>query len=434
MRNFWSTTFERFARAVDGVVSLMLALALIPLLAVAGAAVDYSQAVRDRTELQSAADAAVLAAVREFGRESGDPSRVADEHARRVAQASGIAVGSVVYRREDDTHIVIVSATRDNAFGGFTLNESELVVRAEAMAGRTGRPAQIAIVMDTTASMNFGANWSSATTTITSFLEQMQSRDRDRFRVAFVPFSDRVRIAGLPGYDAWVDRHRPGNWNGCVEPIERASDEFAFSVDASLPGGGNPRLFVSHQSTIAQGRGAIGREAHHGTPYCPNVTVVPPTNDLRSIERAVGAARPGGTGRFDEGLVWGWRMLSPDWMDAMGATPPRGDEEPERIAVFFTDGNATIYEIEVGGRAGGHYGWNNGSPLGFAHLVDLCERMRADGVRIVMMRLPGNTHFESYARACAGSAEDYFYVDGPAALEQALGQVAGTATNVRLTR
>ncbi len=191
---------------------------------------------------------------------------------------------------------------------------------------------------------------------------------------------------------------------------------------------------MSHQSTIAQGRGAIGRDASHGTPYCPNVAVTAPTNDLRKIELAVAATRPGGTGRLDEGLVWGWRMLSPDWMDAMEATPPRSDEEPERIVVFFTDGNSTIYEIEVGGHSGGHFGWNNGSPLAFAHLVDLCERIRADGVRVVMMRLPGNPHFEPYARACAASADDYYFLDGPTALEQALGQVAETSTTVRLTR
>lgn len=424
----------RFTGAAGGGVVVVFALALVPFLGVVGAAIDYSRLSSDRALLQNVADAAALAAALESQQWDGDPSRVATERARSASFPSGLEVRPADYRLVGGAHVVTVAASRANAFGNFTTAMSEISVRAEAVASIRGRPAQVAIVMDTTASMSFGTRWSSTTDTITAFLEQMRRRDSSRFRVAFVPFSDRVKIDGLPGFGTWMDRHRPGNWNGCVEPIETRSGAFHFAVDARFPGDGDLLFQVSHQSTIAQGKGAIGRLAHHGTPFCPNVAAVAPTTDLSAIERAVRAAQPGGTGRFDEGLVWGWRMLTAEWMNAMSVTPPRGEEDPERIVLVLTDGNATIYEIEVGGAAGGNYGWNNGSPLGFAHLVHLCERMRADGVRIIMLRLPGNRHFEPYARACAASEDDYFFVDGPAALETALRQVAMTSVDVRLTR
>ncbi|TVR09581.1 MAG: hypothetical protein EA385_06760 [Salinarimonadaceae bacterium] len=433
MRTPIQSTIGRFLRAGEGGVAIIFALALVPVLGMAGAAVDYSQLTNDRAGLQRVADAAALAAAMEFGKDEGDPTRVVNEHARRLSAARrDLTITSVNYTRSEDRHIVVLEALRDNAFGSFTLLQSRIVARADVVAESPGRAAQISIVMDVTNSMG-GSNWASATETITSFLQEMRSRDRERFRVSFVPFSDRVRINELPGMTAWIDGHRPGNWNGCVEPIERSIGDFDFAVDATLPGEGGRLFSVSHQSTIAQGRGAIGRRAHHGVPTCPNVSAVAPTNDIEIVAQTVDRARPSGTGRFDEGLVWGWRMLSPAWMDAMGVTPPYIDEEEiDRIVIYITDGNATIYEIEVGGRDGGHYGWNNGSPLAFQHLVDLCERMRADGIRIVMIQQPGNHHFNPYARACAHSEEDYHRVNGTAELKLALDAIAKTAQRLRI--
>src|SRR4051794_1779304 len=63
--------FRIFARDRQGAVAMMFALALVPLLLVSGAAIEYSRSTRVQADLQSAVDGAALAA----GRSVLDESR-----------------------------------------------------------------------------------------------------------------------------------------------------------------------------------------------------------------------------------------------------------------------------------------------------------------------------------------------------------------------
>ena len=56
----WINALSRFQSDTSGAVALMFGLALLPLLGVAGAALDYSRASQVRTSLSSALDSAVL--------------------------------------------------------------------------------------------------------------------------------------------------------------------------------------------------------------------------------------------------------------------------------------------------------------------------------------------------------------------------------------
>jgi len=163
------------------------------------------------------------------------------------------------------------------------------------------------------------------------------------------------------------------------------------------------------------------------------------------VQTALDGRQSTGTGRFDEGLAWGWRLFSPSWTGEWGlAHYPSAYGEHETIVMLFTDGQSTAYDSEVltgpergrtspDGRA--KFGHNRGWPMGFAHLVDLCGRMKAAGVRIIMMQLEGNDDFTSNAKACASSPEDHFSVDGLTTLETALSSLAlARAGGVRLVR
>ena len=57
-------TARRFSADDHGNVAMMLAIASIPVLGAAGAAIDYSRAIQARGELQRAVDAAALAAAK----------------------------------------------------------------------------------------------------------------------------------------------------------------------------------------------------------------------------------------------------------------------------------------------------------------------------------------------------------------------------------
>ncbi len=66
-------TIRRFSANRSGSAAIIFALAAIPVLSIVGAAVDYSNAVRIRAQMQAAVDAATLAGGREL-QVSGDAS------------------------------------------------------------------------------------------------------------------------------------------------------------------------------------------------------------------------------------------------------------------------------------------------------------------------------------------------------------------------
>lgn len=421
---------HRFMADRGGAIALVAAIALAPLIGLAAAAIDFSSLARDKAILQRAADAAALAAAR-ADRDGADPEVIAKRAFEAlIGSEKGLVVQSVRHAASDGVHRVDADARRPSAFAGILPSAGHLSARADAGFVRERRPAEVAFVVDTTASMNFGTRWSDATGTIAEGLRLLRERDPERFRASLVPFADRVRVTDLPAHESWLDRPAPSDWTGCVEPREFVLPDFPHAVDARFADENGFRFVPTHHDVPSP----LAPE-QHPYPVCPGVGATPPTNQITVLENALRRLVPGGTGRFEEGLVWGWRMITPRWARAMGVTPPVGELEPERLVVFVTDGNSTIYEWEVGGWNGGHYGWNNGSPMGFRHLLDLCRRMHADGVRIVMMRLPGNPHFEDYARRCASSAEDYFFVDGIASLRVALEKVGDSqGSGVRLLR
>lgn len=69
---------KRFVKNADGAVAATYALALIPLIAIAGLAFDYTRAVGLDTELQNAADQAALAGATQLDRETGAITRATD--------------------------------------------------------------------------------------------------------------------------------------------------------------------------------------------------------------------------------------------------------------------------------------------------------------------------------------------------------------------
>jgi len=60
------TLCSAYTRREDGTVAMILALALIPIMLVAGFAVDFQRATAVKTHMQTAADAAALAGAREY--------------------------------------------------------------------------------------------------------------------------------------------------------------------------------------------------------------------------------------------------------------------------------------------------------------------------------------------------------------------------------
>ncbi|MGP9822309.1 pilus assembly protein TadG-related protein [Salinarimonas sp. NSM] len=445
---------DRFIGDRDGVVAVALSLALVPLIGIAGIAVDYSQLGADRTALQRAADAAALATASAERDGGADLDALAEEVVLANLRANGrFRVTGVDHSEVNGIHEVDVSAAREGAFSAFLGGERGVDVTAAAVRDIAGRPTEIAVVFDVTNSMAFGNSWAAATGTLGDTLERLRGieSDADLF-VSLVPTGDRVNLSSVidpagGGHD-WLTGALPNpGWNGCVEPrpvsvegvdLGGGARTFPEALDDAPPSEGG--FLATIRDNMPENH--IGKRYDSGNrdtlPSCPENALLAPTRDVAAMETALKALRNEGTGRFDIGLAWGWRLLSPRWQGEWGLeTYPAAYGERAKIVLFFTDGHTTGYDRELLPEAGAteaRYGHNNGTPNGFNHLVDLCTRMKDAGIRIVMLQIEGNRHFTKYARACASSARDYVLIDESTSLTTALEGIGSGEGSARLVR
>ena len=90
----------QFPRRADGNVTLITAFALLPLMMVAGTAIDYSQALASRTSLQAVLDSAVLAGAVAVDTKTRDTQ--ASAYLTHGAEAEDIKIVSSSFKANDD--------------------------------------------------------------------------------------------------------------------------------------------------------------------------------------------------------------------------------------------------------------------------------------------------------------------------------------------
>lgn len=259
MRKHWA----HLAGHEGGNFAIIASVLAVPLVAAAGMAMDLSTISRTRAELQSAMDAAVLAVARE-GKDIDDAKAI--EIAKMfVANNYHLKYTDFDIVREG-TSVRVVAKTRTQlAFGGL-LGYSDWQVGASSAADIAYASYEIALVLDTTGSMQ-GGKLQSMKDAVDGMIESMsaQVKDKNKLHFSLVPFATFVNVGAefgpkfdaqgiqIPGTGAsWLDLEgksttpqselRPGasrfqayhnmgkTWSGCVE-TRMASGGKAYDVE-----------------------------------------------------------------------------------------------------------------------------------------------------------------------------------------------------------
>jgi Flp pilus assembly protein TadG len=421
-----------------GNVGLLFALVAVPLVGLAAMATEFSRLGMIRSDLQGAVDAAALAAAK------AGPT-IAPNAASPIMNALAASMTGAVQISEKEltwSGDVVTARARvavPSALGAFSAS-GIYHVRAEAKATRGGgdqRPIEVAFAIDVTSSMHFNNNIAAAQDALEDGLEAL-SASSGKVSAAIVPFTDRVNI-GLHRA-AWLDGPAPGTWNGCVEPREEALSGSQHALSDKPPSQlefteSHPGRFISN----------IGSQVYgpSGRPACSNTSILGPVDEIEDLVDLLGGGlHVTGTGRMDEGAAWAWRILSPKWRGVWGggvaSTFPRDYGSARKIAVLITDGHTEAFRHEVlEGAPPDVYGWNAGSPKGFANMKRVCDQMKANGIEVVTIFLQGNVNVAPYMQACATSPNHHFTVTTMTGLHGALrdlGEVGGGGGALRLIR
>lgn len=221
---------DRLRRHEDGAVALLFALALIPLLGVAGAAMDYSRASSLQTAMQSAADSTALALSRDAPNLSSAElqSLAAATFKSRLGKlnVSNVAVNASYTKSGGSRLTIDASASLSTSFtkmAGF--DKIDVAANSEVKWGNTRL--RIALVLDTTGSMNSDGKMGAMKTAAKNLLDQLKSAaagDGDVY-ASLIPFSKNVNVGASNHNADWIDwtdwesqpailkNSKPSNWS-----------------------------------------------------------------------------------------------------------------------------------------------------------------------------------------------------------------------------
>lgn len=406
--------YRRFLADKGANFATIFGITLVPLMAATGMAVEYSRASNAHSQLQNAADTAALA-----GASLKSSSVISDDDLKAFTnEYAAIQVDPLNQIKRynfttsilDDgqIHVRGNAAVENMMFSFMGAENSNLVVDAVAsyQTPTTAPPldTEIVLAVDMTNSMNFGTTWEDAKRILADTMVALEKRaDVGDFYGALVPFSDRVNVGETKNRQHWLTTSKiPKDWNGCVEPREKTINGHKYAVDAERPENSFNPSHPGHY--IATGMNSLGT----GDAQCPS-PIAEPTKDVAALSTAINALNAkSGTGRFDEGLAWSWRMLSKSWRGKWGQPAYPGEHgTTHKQIVFISDGRTTINRREYAQKE--PWGWNMGDDVVFNHMTDLCARIKKDQITLSIIQLAGNDKATPYMKMCA-SPDNYFYV------------------------
>ena len=368
------STGSGFARDTHGNILMLTGILAIPLMLMAGAAVDMSQALTVRTKLAQAVDAAALAVGASGTRNESRAQEIAEAvfHANYPAEELGTA-GSISLAFGEDSVAVNADAIVDMAFlPVMGVRTFDVGVDVEVVWGADN--VEVVMVLDNTGSME-GDKLEALKTAAHAMVDVLFAEERvaPHVKIGLVPFATSVNIGRNAVKEGWIDingqsqlnalNFDPGTniyelyehlkasgmpWKGCVQ-----ARIAPYDTDDTPPSVGNPEtrwvpylwpdepdsfepnVTVNYENSYVD-------DMHDGTPeerqrntikyadgdvldddrgpnwFCPN-EIFPLTNKRREIDQAIDAMQAVGSTNTATGLAWGMRVISPGEPFSQGA-------------------------------------------------------------------------------------------------------------------
>jgi hypothetical protein len=181
---------------------------------------------------------------------------------------------------------------------------------------------------------------------------------------------------------------------------------------------------------------------------CPQ-EVTPMTNDATILTSAIDAMTAQGNTLINDGMVWGWRMLSPRWqgqwggsMNANGLPLAYNTPGMAKAIILMTDGFNTIdnqshssYWFLQNGRTGSTNSTTAVSNLNSKTLA-VCNAMKAQGIYVYTIALGTDTNAASLAllQNCATAVNYYFNSPSTTQLDSVFSAIGDSLSNLRVSQ
>jgi Flp pilus assembly protein TadG len=437
----------RFRRERRGNVAITFAIALIPMLAFVGAAIDYSRANAMKVSLQAALDSTALMVAKNATKMSGGELQVAARSyfdALFVKPRAENVQFTASYSTAGGSNVVVSGAADMDTDLISILGIKKITVSGSSTAKWGSSRLRVALVLDNTGSMSSDGKMSALKTATKNLLTQLKGAatvDGDVY-VSIIPFSKDVN-AGSGNYNAsWIDwsdwdaenRRCQGwqwgnycfgqwvtanhnTWNGCVtdrgtSAAPGSTPDYDQKVDAPTPG-----VIESY----------FPAEQYQ---YCP-LQMRGLSYDWSAMNSMVDQMQPDGSTNQPIGLVWGWQSL----VGGGPLTAPAMDSsyKYQQVIILLSDGLNTQDRW-----------YGNGSNVSTAvdnrmyqtgNVSGTCANIKAADVTIYAIQVnTGGDPTSTLLQNCASSSDKFFLLTSANQIVTTFNTIGTNLTKLRIAQ
>lgn len=398
--------FARFVSDRRASAVPIFAFAVVPILAMTGAAVDYSRANSVRTAMQAALDAAALTASRDAqGLSPAQITQKATDYFKanfHRPEASNVQVAATFTNPVQGSFKLTVSATASvNPLFMSFVDVGPFDIGASADVNWGVKRLELALVLDNTGSMAQHGKIQALKTAAHNLLDTLKAaakKDGD-VRVAIIPFDTRVNIGTGFKTAPWINFAtygvNPETWNGCVTDRTQSHD-----VQDTTP-------TTANGATLFPARNCTNSLA----------SAMALSHDWTALNSKIDQMTAAGNTNITIGLVWGWHALTAN-LPFTEAEAPQPDLD--KVIVLLTDGENTQNR------------WTTSTSSIDARTQSVCANIKAAAIRIYTVRvIDGNA---SLLRACASNPTMYYDVQQADQLMSVFSSIAQNLANLRISK
>jgi Flp pilus assembly protein TadG len=381
------------------------ALVVVPVIGMAGAAVDYSRANSVRTAMQAAADASALILSKEA--QSLDAAQMTQKATDYFnanfhrTDAKNIVVTATFSSPQEGSFIlnVTASASVDAAFGKI-LDVTDFNMSAKSEVKWGVKRLELALVLDNTGSMNSSGKLAALKTAAHNLIDTLKvaaKKDGD-VKIAIIPFDTMVKIGPSYAAEPWINFTTfgvdPATWTGCVTDRTQSHD-----VQDTTPS-------VANAATLFPAR------------TCGALTPAMPLSwDWTALHAKIDQMTAAGNTNITIGLAWGWHALTANLPLTQAEAP---SPELDKVIVLLTDGQNTQNR------------WTTSTSSIDARTQAACANIKAAAIRIYTVRvIAGNA---TLLQNCASNPTMYYDVQQASQLNGVFTSIAQNLANLRIAK
>lgn len=410
-------TKNSFLRDERGSVTILAGLLMIAMMVVVGLTVDYSRASSLNAKVQTALDAAALAATKMLVETSATDSEVAAHAQKYYEQAMGSRSGTGgtlgalqidVDREKGFVALNVVGNVKTTL--GQVAKIDAFDVNLSSRADFSIKDIELGVMLDVSGSM--AGDKLNALKAAGNDLIDLLMADKpasQKVRIGLAPYSTSInageyaaKAKGNGNNSGPGNNNNNGNGNAGVKCVSERKGNDAFTDEPP----------------------ANGRQFGGKPVACPINTVLALTEDKDELSASLNGYVADGMTAGHLGIAWAWYLVSPKWdkfWPSQSKPEKVDDQKLIKAIIIMTDGMFnTEYEIDNGTSA--------------QQAQQLCANIKDDGVLVFTVGFQAPADVMPLMQACASKAEYAFDAANGEALRTSFAEISRQLNALRISQ